>query len=107
VPAVIALLFVLGLVAVAGVFKTDNATNCGVDPGWACSHAWEQFFFVASIVLFVLLVAGCFIWLIQWAEYGQRKIYGPDERAPRDSDTPPREDRITRRAQRHSDGPST
>ena len=100
-PAVIAVLFALDFVAVAGVFKTDNATNCGVDPGWQCSHAWEQFFFIASILLSVLLVAACFIWLIQWAEYGRRRIYGPDatdedDRAPR-SDTPPREDRITRR----------
>jgi hypothetical protein len=107
VPAVIALLFVLDFVAIAGVFKTDNATNCGVDPGWECSRAWEQFFFVASIVLSVLFVAACFIWLIQWAEYGRRRIYGPDESdgVPRRPDTPPREDRITRRA-RDSDGPS-
>ena len=67
-PAVIALLFVLDLVAVGGVFKTDNATSCEVDPGWECSHAWEQFFSIAAIVLSLLFVAACFIWLIQWAE---------------------------------------
>src|SRR3954454_20414701 len=104
VPAVIALLFVLDLVAVAGVFKTDNATKCGVDPGRECSHAWEQFFFVASIVLSVLFVVACFIWLIQWAEYGRRRIHGPDDRnsAP-PSDAAPTEDRISRRAWGDSD----
>jgi hypothetical protein len=111
VPAVIALLFVLDFVAIAGVFQTDNATSCGVDPGWECSHAWEQFFFVASIVLSVLFVVACFIWLIQWAEYGRRRIYAPDESdesagVPRRPDTPPREDRITRRARGDSGGPS-
>jgi len=108
VPAVLALLFILDFVAVAGVFKTDNATGCGVDPGWECSHAWEQFFFVASVVLSVLFVVACFIWLIQWAECGRRRIYGPDERGrgSRRDDASPTEDRITRRAWADADVPS-
>jgi hypothetical protein len=65
-------------------------------------------------VLSILFLASCFVWLVRWAEYGRRRIYGPEaidlrhkrERAPQrpGDDALEDQDRIIRRAWRDSRG---